>query len=116
MKTLKAEELNRLIANGDDIPVINVLEAKDFNDRHIPNSINIPGTEADFVDRVQDQVADKSKPVIVYCASAECDASEKAAEKLEQAGFADVRDFADGTEGWENAGFQLAGRAADKAY
>lgn len=117
MQTINADEVNRLIANARRrIPVINVLDSDDFEGRHIPRSINIPVESDDFVRRVEEQVDGKSDPVIVYCASAKCDASEKAARELERAGFEDVRDFAEGMEGWERAGYQADGTEVNKAY
>lgn len=117
MKNINADEVSRQIANAEQtIPVINVLDSKHFESKHIPRSINIPLESDDFVRRVEEEVGGKSDPVIVYCASADCDASEKAAEKLEQAGFRDVQDFAAGMEGWEEAGYEVDGAEANKAY
>jgi len=50
--------------------------------------------------------------VVVYCANAECDASPKAAERLEEAGFTDVVDYQGGTQSWEEAGLAIEGNAA----
>lgn len=115
MKTLKADELKKTIADKSQIPVINVLDRGDFNDRHIPGSINVPLSEGDFVQNVQQKLGDKTKPVILYCASSECDASEKAAKKLEAAGFTDVRDFESGIQGWEDAGYKFEGKKTTAA-
>jgi rhodanese-related sulfurtransferase len=37
----------------------------------------------------------------VYCANQQCDASEKAAQKLEAAGFTDVSRYTGGAAAWE---------------
>jgi rhodanese-related sulfurtransferase len=110
METIKAEELKRILAGAIGTPVINVLDHDTYRDRHIPATINIPLDADDFVERVGHHVNDRTDPVVVYCASDKCNASEKAARKLEEAGFTRVRDFAPGIEGWEAAGYRLEGR------
>ena len=54
----------------------------------------------DFVSTVDKVVADRTRAVVVYCANKECDASPKAAQKLEEAGFTQVFDYEGGTEDW----------------
>ena len=51
--------------------------------------------------RVEEQAGGKDKPVVVYCASQQCNSSEKAAENLENAGFTAVTDFAGGFKAWQ---------------
>lgn len=104
MKTLTVRDLQRLQRTDRGINVINVLPKDAFEEAHIPGSINIPGDRDDFVDRVEDRVASKEEPVVVYCASTDCQASPKAAKKLESAGFTKVYDFESGIKGWQEAG------------
>lgn len=112
MQTLNAEQLRCVIEGPQRVPVINVLDQKSYERKHIPNSVSVPLTEPNFIDQVDEQVSNRSDPLVVYCASTSCDASERAAEKLEQAGFTGVRDFAEGVKGWEDAGYHLEGEAA----
>lgn len=114
MKTIQAAELERHLTGDDAPPVINVLDSDTFEDKHIPGSVNIPMESEDFVERVEQRLGGKSQPVVVYCASTQCDASEKAARQLEEAGFTNVQDFESGVEGWEQAGYQLEGRQAGR--
>jgi rhodanese-related sulfurtransferase len=116
MKTMQAEELKKMLTGDPVARVINVLDADSYREKHIPGTVNIPVSDSNFVDKVENLVENKTKPVVVYCASTDCNASEKAAEKLEQAGFQDVRDFAAGTRGWEASGYALAGREAAGAH
>lgn len=113
MQTITAEELKKILTGDDRTPVINVLKPDDYEKRHIPSTINIPLDDQDFVNRVQERIEDKSRPVIVYCAKKACDASEKAAKQLERAGFTQVKDYAEGTEGWKSAGYRVEGSAAE---
>ncbi|MYL23404.1 rhodanese-like domain-containing protein [Vreelandella massiliensis] len=84
----------------EDFVLINVLPREVFNEQHIRTSINIPVQDDDFVKKVEDVAGSKDRKIVVYCANFECDASPKAAEKLEEAGFTQVYDYEGGTEDW----------------
>lgn len=91
------------------VPLIDVLPEEVHEQKHIAGTKNIPIDSDDFVNQVAAEAGGKDQPVIVYCANAQCDASPKAAQKLEQEGFTDVRDFEGGIAAWEEAGLSLAG-------
>jgi len=110
MQTIDTKTLKQKLEN-EDVTLINVLDRDHFEDKHIPGSDNIPHSDAVFTQRVADLAGSKEQEVIVYCANKECDASPNAAEKLEQAGFENVIDFEGGTKAWEDAGFDLEGKA-----
>lgn len=109
---ITARDLKQRLSTEDRPPVINVLPEEYYDAKHIPGSVNIPHNNEGFTQRVLELVEDQDEPVIVYCANADCDASVKAAQTLEQAGFSNVMDFEDGTEGWAQAGFELEGSQA----
>jgi rhodanese-related sulfurtransferase len=88
--------------------VVNVLSAGSYEQKHLPGSINIPEEDPQFADRVQQLLPDKSVPVIVHCSSMDCQASTRAAKKLEGLGYKEVHDFKAGLEGWEQGGNQFA--------
>jgi rhodanese-related sulfurtransferase len=87
--------------------VINVLSKDSFGQKHLPGSINVSEEDPDFAVKVQQAVPDKSTPVIVHCSSMECQASTRAARKLEALGYKEVSDFKAGLQGWEEAGNQF---------
>lgn len=103
MDTLTTEQLERSMRDNEEFTLINVLDEDAFSTNHIPGSINIPVNRDDFVQTVENEVADKDAHVIVYCASTDCDASFKAAEKLDAAGFTNVYDYEEGMAGWRDA-------------
>lgn len=86
---------------AQNITVVNVLPAEAFAKNHIPNSINIPLESLDFTAQVEAVIGSKEAPVVVYCASYSCDASKKAASKLDQAGFANVLCYEGGMKEWQ---------------
>jgi rhodanese-related sulfurtransferase len=112
MQTIRAEDMKSILTSDSRATVINVLDKEDYRAKHIPGTINIPVSSDSFVRDVENQIDSKGDPVVVYCANTECNASDKAAEKLENAGFKDVRDFAAGVKGWEEARYQLEGAKA----
>ncbi len=82
--------------------LINVLSAEDFEKTHIPASINVPVDSPDFADQVKKIIGGKGEPVVVYCASYSCDKSQKAALKLDQAGFTNVMCYEGGAKEWQD--------------
>lgn len=104
MRTISTEELVAMRKDDPGLTLINTLSASDFEKKHIPNSINIPFDSDGFADLVEEEMGDKSSPVVVYCASINCNASATAAKELEAAGFTNVYDYETGMLSWENAG------------
>ena len=84
----------------EDFVLINVLSPADFRDRHIRTSVNVPVADEGFVETVERISGSKQRKLVVYCASSDCDASPKAARKLEEAGFEDVYDYEGGSADW----------------
>jgi rhodanese-related sulfurtransferase len=103
MKKISAEELKKMQHRGDQLTLVNVLPAKEFDKTRIPDARNIPLEDANFVTRVQQTAGGKNRTVVVYCASEQCPSSTKAAEQLEAAGFTNVLDFKGGATAWNEA-------------
>src|SRR4029078_7462681 len=101
MNTGAASGLKALLDGNEDVLLVNTLKAESFEKTRIPSAVNIPLDDEDFVTRVEETAGGKDKSVVVYCASQECNSSEKAAEKLENAGFTAVTDFAGGFKAWQ---------------
>ncbi len=106
MKEITTQELKQMRSEGQDFVLINTLDPEHFQETHIPDSVNVPQSEPGFADRVLELIGTKDRQVVVYCASRECDSSEQAADKLEQAGF-NVVDYAGGAAEWQQAGERL---------
>lgn len=88
--------------------LVNVLDPEQYAKQHIPGSINIPRNRID----VFENLFDKNKGIILYCASADCQASLDAVEALAKRGFTNVRDYEEGMSGWKGAGNPVEGREA----
>jgi rhodanese-related sulfurtransferase len=64
------------------------------------SSVNLPESADDFAARVLEKAGSRERTIVLYCASESCDSSSKAAQKLLDASFEDVRVFEAGAEGW----------------
>jgi len=101
VQKISAEQLKGMKEQRDDFLLVNTLPAEHFESTKIEGSVNIPQDQDGFADLVASKQSDKTKPVVVYCASDSCDSSVKAAEKLDRAGFEHVYEFEDGAKGWK---------------
>lgn len=101
MDTITREELQARREAGDEFALVNVLSAEQFAEEHIPGSVNVP------LDRLEDEAPemfDLDDEIVVYCASPSCQASPKAAQKLEAMGFENVVDYEGGLSDWKEGG------------
>ena len=100
MHQITTTELRGKMQRNEKGILVNTLPQESFQKEHIPNSINIPQDQDDFVSQVE-------QTVVVYCANEHCNSSTQAAQKLEAAGFTHVFDYEGGAESWREAGEQL---------
>ncbi len=105
MKTISAEELKKKIDDKEDFELVDVLGTESFEAKHISTSKDIDVNEIE--ERAPKELPDKNKEIIVYCASTECQASPRAAKKLEEIGYTNVVDFESGLAGWQDAGYDF---------
>jgi rhodanese-related sulfurtransferase len=102
-KTIDRETLNKKIDSGDDFVLIEVLGKKEFERNHIKGAINMPLME---IGHMAKERFNPETEIVVYCASAECKTSPKAAKKLENLGFQNVYDYEGGKKDWIEAGLE----------
>jgi rhodanese-related sulfurtransferase len=103
MERISREQLQTKMHRGEDFALVEVLGPEQFGRFHLPAAINVPVGEG-FEESMKEAVPDKTRPIVVYCANTECDASPKAARKLDEMGYAEVYDYAGGKEDWKSAG------------
>ena len=70
-----------------------------FEEGHIPRSINLP-RDAVLQARTTGELADKSRPVVVYCSGEDCEDSKLVAKGLLAMGHSKVSVYAGGWEEW----------------
>lgn len=92
-----------MLINRGKATIVDVRDAKDYADGHLPDAKNIP--LADLDQRIGELDKFKSRSLIVVGKS---DArASSAAGKLAKAGFADVVNLEGGVAAWQKAGLPL---------
>ena len=104
-KLIDRLELQRQLSSTTPPALVEALPEKYFRDWHLPGALHLPHTEVR--DRAPALLTDKSRAVVVYCASATCNNSHIAAGILGQLGYSDVFVYAGGKQDWSEAGLPL---------
>jgi molybdopterin/thiamine biosynthesis adenylyltransferase/rhodanese-related sulfurtransferase len=90
------------LLTGDDAPaLVDVREREEWDEGHIPDAIHIP--RGYLESRIEAAVPDRSRPVILYCASG--NRSVFAARALEELGYEQPSSLAGGFADWKRNGF-----------
>jgi len=102
---MKPDEFEKAIA-GNNMQVLDVRTAAEFNAGHIKSSLQADWTnQQQFLDRIQH--VDKDKPVYIYCLVGGRSAS--AAEWMRNNGFKNVVELMGGINAWKTAARPLEG-------
>ena len=99
VSVITKDELNKKMQAGESVQIVNVLDPEKYSLGLIKGSKRIP------LDKLDARLSelDKSKLVVTYCASSDCNASKSAAEKLSAKGF-NARAYEGGIKEWKEAG------------
>lgn len=108
MKLLTTDELQSLPGRSEEFTLVNVLPYQEFAKTRILKAVSIPLDEPDFEKRVERANGGKARTVVTYCASEDCPASTRAAERLERSGFKEVLDYKGGVRAWRAEKHPLA--------
>lgn len=100
------EQLLEMHENGKPYTLVDVLEADQYSEGHIPEAVSLPGSQIDAA--APKVLPDKNATIVTYCASFMCHASTEAARKLTEMGYKNVLDYKAGKKGWQTAGLPLA--------
>jgi molybdopterin/thiamine biosynthesis adenylyltransferase/rhodanese-related sulfurtransferase len=106
IKEMDPREVHDSVQNGNgSAPVlVDVREQHEFEEAHIPGAIHVP--RGHLESRIETKVGDKSKPVVLYCASGQ--RSALAAQTLQSLlGYDDVASMTGGITLWKDRGFEV---------
>lgn len=106
MQTINRQEMKDKMDRNEFQAVVEVLGPDAYENFHLPGAVNVPFDD-DFADRIQSVVPDKSQPVAVYCMDEQCEASPKAARKMDELGYQQVYDYEAGKMDWKKAGMPI---------
>ena len=108
-KSVSPGELNRLIASGGPVELLDVRTPGEFESVHVPGARLIPLDELDAGAFLK-QRGKADQPVYILCQSG--GRARKAIEKLQQAGFGGGVLVEGGTQAWIDAGLPVTRGAA----
>jgi molybdopterin/thiamine biosynthesis adenylyltransferase/rhodanese-related sulfurtransferase len=90
--------------SGPSPVLVDVREQHEFEEAHIPGAIHVP--RGHLESRIEGKVGDKSRPVVLYCASGQ--RSALAAHTLQSLlGYDDVASMTGGITLWKDRGFEV---------
>ena len=107
METIEREELKSALDTGADIKLVMAMHETHFEQAHIPGSVQL------FAPEQAGELLGAHDHIVVYCSDRSCSASRIVAQKLIDAGYADVRHYPGGLAEWHAAGYPLEGSATD---
>jgi rhodanese-related sulfurtransferase len=106
-KSISRQQMVDLMKYPGEFTLVDVRDSESYEQEHIKGAISIP---LDEIEARADQVLRKEDLIVVYCASFNCMASTKAAEKLITLGFVNVADYKGGMLDYKSVPFALEGR------
>ncbi|MGL4910863.1 MAG: rhodanese-like domain-containing protein [Romboutsia sp.] len=96
-KNISGSEAEKIMKDSNDTLILDVRDAKEYNEGHIVDAINIPVDEVEK--RIDELESFKDKTVLVYCKSGK--RSITASEILVKNNFKDVSNVEDGVSEYE---------------
>ena len=103
VRTISTQELQQGLDRDSGLHVLNVQTDRFFTGELIPGSRRIPLSS---IEQGTKHLR-KDAEIVTYCAGPGCPQSAEAAHTLRALGFANVRAYKDGLEGWKAAGNEI---------
>lgn len=97
VKIEDTNELNRIIAEVEDLQIVDVRTQAEFDQGHIEGAISVDYYNRNFNQLFSDKV-DTDKPVLIYCKSG--NRSRAAVEIVESLGYSEIYEFTPGYNGY----------------
>ncbi len=107
--TVNLEKAHELWRQGETL-FLDVRSPEDFAELHVARALNVP--EENLEDSRELEKAGilglpRDRRILIYCSTARCDASLKAARRLQSLGFTRVVVFLGGFQAWDEAGYEV---------
>lgn len=103
-RTVHVEEVKQLHDAG--AVFVDVRNPRLYARRHIPGAIHLDLKSA-YNESALSAVADRQKPLVLYCSGVKCSRSSRASKMAVDWGFSDVLYFRGGIVDWRNAGYPV---------
>ena len=95
------DQVKEQLGNGNGYALVDVREKEEYREGHLDGAISLPRGFLEI--RVEQEVPDKSRPVIAYCAGGT--RSLLAARQLKDMGYQNVISMSGGYSAWKGAGY-----------
>ena len=97
-------QLLRHLRDGSAV-IVEALGPMYFDDAHLPGAINIP---VDMIDLLAPRLLpDQHAAIVVYCSDSSCRNSAIASQRLEELGYTNVSEYAEGKLDWIEHGLPI---------
>jgi rhodanese-related sulfurtransferase len=96
---ISPEELDNLQGKDDSVLVVDVRDADDYQNGHLPGAVSIPRGALEM--NIDDHTTDEDRPVVLYCGGGS--RSALSALSLQQMGYKNVKSLTGGFRGWKEA-------------
>jgi polyisoprenoid-binding protein YceI/rhodanese-related sulfurtransferase len=107
IRTINGKEAHTLLTADVAALLLDIHPGEYFAEQHLPGACNACVYEVTFLEQVRAITTDLDRPIIIYGFSSRSLASEKAVEKLAEAGYRNLYNIAGGLAEWEAAGLPL---------
>ena len=101
IREIDVERARELLDGAEPPVLVDVRAQNEWNQGHIPGAVLIPVAEVE--ERIEEATPDRSRAVILYCASG--NRSARAAKTLEELGYEDVASLEGGFTVWAERGY-----------
>ena len=98
-------ELKSILDGGYDANTVETLPEQYYRKAHLPGALLLPHDQVDEL--APTLLPDRAAAVVVYCANLPCPNSEIAADRLNELGYTNVREYAEGKQDWIDAGYPI---------
>ncbi|WP_373481674.1 rhodanese-like domain-containing protein [Acetobacterium sp.] len=95
VKRISPDEAKKRLDANEAIVLLDVRETTEYTNQHIPNSINLPLSQIQTVDKI---LPDKNATIFVYCLSG--GRSQNAASQMVKMGYQNIYNLG-GINGWK---------------
>lgn len=112
-RIISREELQEQLASSRPPVLAEALPEKYYAAQHLPGALHLPHDQVDAL--AASLLPDKTAPVVVYCASRQCQNSHVAAHHLSALGYTEVMVYSGGKQDWEEAGLPFETSTAQAA-
>ena len=107
---MSRDDLKTRLDADEPVTIVEALPEEYYRQAHLPGALLLPHDQVDEL--APSLLPDKAATIVVYCASLPCPNSAIAAERLAELGYTAVFEYAEGKQGWIDAGYPVERGAA----